>query len=410
MNAGGLSKARLDQMHDVLASHIAPGRVAGLVALVARADDPHVDALGAASFDGPSVRRDSIFRIASMSKPVTAVAAMMLVEEGKLRLDDPVNDLLPELADRRVLRSLESDVDDTVPAHRPITLRDLLTFRFGHGAAMVAPNTYPYQAVEESLGLGMGPPVPGLGPDPDEWIRRFATLPLLHQPGEQWMYNTGSDVLGVLIRRAAGMPFADFLRTRLFEPLGMKNTGFFVPPSETNRFTTTYWTDQQTGEMVVYAEADSAAWSVPPPFPSGAGGLVSTVDDYLAFAQMMRNGGTFNGERVLSRPTVELMTTDQLTPAQKAASNFVPGFFDSTGWGFGVSVVTRRVDVHSVGAYGWDGGLGSVFRYDPREDMITILLTTRAFESPLAPAVVRDFWTMAYAAIDDSVTAQAMRP
>ena len=140
---------------------------------------------------------------------------------------------------------------------------------------------------------------------------------------------------------------------------------------------------------------------MPPPFPSGAGGLVSTVDDYLAFAQMMRHRGTFDGERLLSRPTLELMTTDQLTPAQKAASTFVPGFFDNNGWGFGVSVVTRRVDVHSVGAYGWDGGLGSVFRYDPHEDMITIMLTTRAFESPMPPAVFRDFWTMAYAAIAD---------
>jgi CubicO group peptidase (beta-lactamase class C family) len=252
------------------------------------------------------------------------------------------------------------------------------------------------------LQLGQGPPQPQTPPAPDEWIRRLGTLPLIHQPGERWMYNTGSDVLGVLVARASGRPFETFLRERIFEPLGMKDTGFSVPAPDLGRLPTSYWTNPETGALEVYDEAEGGQWSRPPAFPAGGSGLVSTIDDYLAFGEMMLNKGRQGGERVLSRLSVETMTTDQLTPEQKAVSDFVPGFWDRRGWGFGLSIITRRDDVAAVpGRFGWDGGLGTVWYSDPREDMVTILMTQRAWTSPSPPDVCLDFWTSAYQAIDD---------
>jgi CubicO group peptidase (beta-lactamase class C family) len=216
------------------------------------------------------------------------------------------------------------------------------------------------------------------------------------------MYNTGSDVLGVLIARVSDQPLEMFLRERLFEPLGMKDTGFSVPAASLDRLATSYWTDHASGELAVYDVAEGGQWSRPPAFPSGAGGLVSTIDDYLAFGQMMLSQGKHGNECILSRLSVELMTTDQLTPEQKAVSSLVPGYFDSHGWGFGVSVVTRRNDLASVpGRYGWDGGMGTSWYSDPREEMVTILMTQRAWTSPSPPEVCLDFWTSAYQAIDD---------
>jgi CubicO group peptidase (beta-lactamase class C family) len=324
------------------------------------------------------------------------------VEECKLRLDDPVDRLLPELADRKVLKRIDAPLNDTVPSNRTITVRDLLTFRMGFGIVMALPSTYPIQKAADDLLLGQGPPNPSSMPAPDEWIRRLGTLPLMHQPGEKWMYNTGSDVLGVLIARASGQPFDTFLRERLFEPLGMKDTGFSVPAEKITRLTTSYWTDRATGALEVYDQAEGGQWSRPPMFPSGAAGLVSTIDDYLAFGRMMLNKGWYGGRRILSRPSVETMTIDHLTPEQKAVSGLIPGWFDSHGWGFGVSVVTRRGHpAESVGKFGWDGGMGTSWYSDPGEDMVTILLTQRNWDSPVAPNVCLDFWTLAYQALDD---------
>src|SRR5438876_6395586 len=373
MSVEGLSKARLGRMHDVMAGHVEHGEVPGIVTLVSRRGEVHVDALGTLALGGSDpMRRDAIFRIASMTKPIAAAATMILVEECKLRLDEPVDALLPELAERRVLKRLDGPVDDTVPAKRPITVRDLLTFRMGFGQMMAPPDAYPILSAANELQIGMGPPTPSTMPPPDEWMRRLGSLPLMHQPGERWMYNTGSDVLGVLIARASGQSLETFLHERLFDPLGMKDTSFSVPDASRDRLATSYWTDPASGKLTVYDEAKSSQWSRPPAFPSGAGGLVSTIDDYLAFGQMMLSLGKHGGERILSRLSVELMTTDQLTPEQKALSSLVPGFFDSHGWGFGVSVVTRRDDIAAVpGRYGWDGGMGTSWYSDPREDMVT---------------------------------------
>jgi CubicO group peptidase (beta-lactamase class C family) len=403
MSAGGLSEARLGRLHDVMAGYVERGEIPGMVTLVSRRGSVHVDALGSTAIGGEPVRRDTIFRIASMTKAITAAAAMILVEECKLRLDEPVDRLLPELANRKVLKNLDGQLDDTVPAVRAITVRDLLTFRMGFGMIMGTPDRYPILHAIDELQLGLGPPSPDTTPAPDEWIRRLGTLPLMHQPGERWMYNTGSEVLGVLIARACDQPFDTFLRERIFEPLGMRDTGFSVPAAKIDRLATSYWTNFHTGKLEVFDQAAGGQWSRPPAFPSGAAGLVSTVDDYHAFARMLLNKGEHGSQRILSRPSVETMTTDQLTPQQKAVSGLTPGYFESHGWGFGVSIVTKRVDLAGpIGKFGWDGGLGTSWYSDPQEDMVTILLTQRAWTSPSPPNVCLDFWTLAYQAIDDT--------
>ena len=229
MRDGGLSAERLKRLHDVMTGYVERGEVPGLVTLVARRGEGHVDAIGAmAAGSEEPMRRDTIFRISSMTKPITAAAAMILIEECALRLDEPVNRLLPELANRQVLKRPDADLDDTVPAHRPITVRDLLTFTMGLGIVAAAPGTVPIADALAELELGQGMPSPQTPPAPDEWIRRLGTLPLMYQPGERWMYNTGSDVLGVLIERASGQPFETFLKERIFDPLGMNDTGFDV--------------------------------------------------------------------------------------------------------------------------------------------------------------------------------------
>lgn len=403
MSTGGLSKARLGRMHTVMAGYVERGEVPGLVTLVSRRGEVHVDVIGTQAFgERAPMRRETIFRISSMTKPIIAAATMILLEECQLRLDDPVDALLPELAERQVLKRLDAPLDETVPAKRPITVRDLLTFRMGFGQMLALPDAYPILSVANEQQIGMGPPSPSNMPAPDEWLRRLGRLPLMHQPGEKWMYNTGADVLSVLIARASGQPLETFLRERLFEPLGMKDTRFSVAAAALDRLATSYWTDPSSGRRSVYDEASGGQWSRPPAFPSGAGGLVSTIDDYLAFGQMLLSLGHYGQERILARPSVELMTTDQLTAEQKAVSGLVPGFFDNHGWGFGVSVVTRRDDIASVpGRYGWDGGLGTSWFCDPREEMITILMSQCAWTSPRPPNVCLDFWTLAYQAIDD---------
>jgi len=403
MRDGGLSAERLKRLHGVMTGYVERGEVPGLVTLVARRGEGHVDAIGAmAAGSEEPMRRDTIFRISSMTKPITAAAAMILIEECTLRLDEPVNRLLPELANRQVLKRPDADLDDTVPAHRPITVRDLLTFTMGLGIMAAAPGTVPIADALAELELGQGMPSPQTPPAPDEWIRRLGTLPLMYQPGERWMYNTGSDVLGVLIERASGQPFETFLKERIFDPLGMNDTGFDVIWDRIGRLATSYVIDPDRGAAAIYDEPADGQWSRLPSFPSGGGGLVSTVDDFLAFADMLRGKGVSRGERILSRPSVEFTTSDQLTPEQKAASGLVPGFFRVHGWGFGVAVVTERTEVaKSVGTYGWDGGMGTSWYNDPAEDLTMILMTQQAWTSPIPPRLFQDFWTATYQAIAD---------
>jgi len=402
MSSGGMSRTRLARMHDVMARHVDSGEVPGLVTLISRHGDVHVDTIGTKAVgDGDPMRRDTIFRITSMTKPVTAVATMILIEECKLRLDEPVDRWLPELADRRVLRRLDAPLDDTVPALRPITVRDLLAFSLGFGVIMTPSADFPIQKAVNEHRLCTGPPKPATPHAPDEWMRRLGSLPLMHQPGEKWMYNTGSHILGVLITRVTEQPLETFFRERIFEPLGMRDTGFSVPAGKLDRLATSYWLDTATGGLVLHDGVADSQWSRPPVFPDAAAGLVSTVDDFLAFGAMLLGRGRHGRERILSRLSVETMTTDQLTPAQKAATDFAPGYWDGHGWGFGVSVVTRRDDLSAVpGRFGWDGGYGTSWASDPAEDAVAILMTQRA-AFPRLSGVYLDFWTSTYQAIDD---------
>jgi CubicO group peptidase (beta-lactamase class C family) len=271
LRSGGLSRARLVRMHEAMARHVESGRMPGLVTLVSCRGETHVDAFGVKAFGGKDpMRRDTIFRIASIIKPITAAAAMILVEEAKLRLDDPVDPLLPELANRKVLKRIDSPLDDTVPARRAITLRDLLTFRLGIGAVMVYPEKYPIQKAMADAGVAPSANLASYAPD--ELMKRFCSLPLVHQPGENWMYHSGSDILGVLIARATGKTLETFLRERIFAPLGMKDTAFSVPEAKLDRLATCYQTDFATGKTVLFDEARGGRFARPPRFRVGRRG------------------------------------------------------------------------------------------------------------------------------------------
>jgi len=389
----------LARLEAVMNHHVEQGSAEGLAWLVARHGEVHAGAAGVLERGGAPVARDSIFRVSSMTKPVTAVAALTLVEECRLRLDDPVAEWLPELAEPRVLADPAGPVDDTVPARRPITVRDVLTFRMGTGMDFADPWPQTVLTAAAEAGLGAGPPAPAEPPAPDEWMRRFAAIPLAHQPGERWLYHTSAQVLGVLVARAAGKPLDEVMAERIFEPLGMADTGFSVPAGSLGRFGACHMPDPETGEVTVYDPPDGQ-WASPPAFPGGGDGLVSTVDDWWAFAAMLRSGGTGGGRRILARPTVEAMTTNQLTPEQLAAGGPDPA--GTQGWGLGTGVLlTRTGTTHAAGSYGWEGGLGSSWANDPVEDVTGILLTTRTWSSPQPAAVTRDFWTATYAALGD---------
>jgi CubicO group peptidase (beta-lactamase class C family) len=386
-------------VRDLLARHVDAGFVPGAIVVLARHGEIHIEAMGTLAFEGAGsstpMAADTICRLGSMTKPIAAACAMTLVEDCTLRLDDPVDALLPELAEMTVLADPNGPLEDTVPAKRPITLRDLLTFTLGTGMVLAEPGTVP---ISDALAVvDRNDPEPS----PDEWIRELGALPLVHQPGERWMYEVAANVTVVLVARATGMSFGEALRERICEPLGMKDTGFSVGGESLSRLATAYQRDDATGEVVV-ADGRDGYWSRPPAFESGGGGLVSTPADFLAFASALLAGGTHRGQRALSRPSVTLMTTDQLTPEQKAVSGFWPGYFDDMGWGFGMSVRTRRTHLGpSVGSYGWPGFWGTAWYNDPAEDMTAILMLQRAHASDQRLPTMFDFWTAVYQAIDD---------
>jgi len=391
-----LSNVALCRLHAVMARYVERGEVPGLVTLVNRDSETNVSALGtkSAGAGAQAVRRDTIFRIASMTKPITAAATMILVEESKVHLDEPVDRLLPELANRKVLKRVDGPLDSTTPARRPITVRDLLTFRLGLGFLPMSPDTHPIVRAMYDQQVGVTPFPAQMPHPPDEWMRRLGTLPLMYHPGESWLYHTGSDVLGVLIARASGQALETFFRECIFDLLGMKDTGFSVTASKLDRFASCHSLNPQTKKLDLTDPPDGQ-WSHSPIFPSGAGGLVSTVDDYLAFARMMLNKGRFGPKRLLAANSIEMMTANHLTPEQQQMGRVILG--DNTGWGFGVSVLTKSDDLAKrSGRYGWNGGLGSSWWNDPNQRLIAIIMTERAFDSPDPPKVIKDFWKSAY--------------
>jgi CubicO group peptidase (beta-lactamase class C family) len=395
----GLTPSGVEGLHGRLAALVERGDVPGLAALVAAGDDVHVEVAGHPSLDDRSpLRRDAIFRIASLSKPIGAAGAMALVDDGVLSLDDPVETYLPELADRRVLQSMESRLDETVRAERSITVEDLLTFRLGFGAVMVPPGTYPIQDAEAELELAtLGPPWPPSSFDSDEWIRRFATLPLMDQPGTVWRYNTGMQVLGVLMERASGEPLEQFLRARLFDPLGMDDSSFSVRPEKQPRLTTAYFPDPETGALVVLDPPSGGWWNEPPTAPNMAGMLVSTLDDVWSFVSMLLAGGLHGTERVLSEGSVAAMTRDHLTDAQRTSAT--PFLGNHVGWGYGMAAAGPLTGEPPVPrGFGWDGGTGTTWRSDSARGLTGILLTQRAMTSPEPPRHFAEFWDAAYSA------------
>jgi CubicO group peptidase (beta-lactamase class C family) len=362
-------------LHEAVAARVERGELPGIVTLVARDGDVTVDAVGVTAFGGDvPMRRDTIFRIASMTKPVMAAATMILVEDDVLDLEQPVRSLLPELAGQRVLARVDGPLDDTVPLRRPVTVADLLTFRmgFGHLADPGADRSIPVLKAAAELGLVLGNPDPRTRHDPDEWIRRFGSLPLMYQPGERWQYNVGTLVLGVLLARAAGRPLGGLLRDRLFDPLGMTATGFWLPAVRARQLPAYYVTDQATGRLAEQPGTGPDVWSVPPPFPSGSAGLVSTADDFLAFARMLLDGGVHGGTRLLSEKSVALMTGNHLTPEQIATGGAILG---GSGWGFGMAVTVAPDEISAPGRYGWAGGYGTTWFNDPNERLVGIALT-----------------------------------
>jgi CubicO group peptidase (beta-lactamase class C family) len=367
--------------------HVADDRIPGLVALAARGGEVHAEALGTltAGADRP-VQRDSLFRIASVTKPITGAATLALVAEGLLSLDEPVGRLLPELASRRVLRRMDGPLDDTVPARREITVRDLLTFTFGFGVAQemfTAAQPWPVMAAESDLRLGtLGWPDLSRQPGPDGWIAGLGSLPLLAQPGEQWMYNTGASVLGVLLARAAGLPYGEVLRTRLLEPLGMRDTGFRI--TEPGRLATAY-RPGDGGALEIWDEP-GGIWASPLPFEDGAAGLVSTADDLLAFGRMLLHGG----KPVLPEDSAAAMLTGQLTADQLRVLG--PPLAEGDTWSFCQAV-------HADGTAGWDGGFGTSFVVDPAKDLVVVILTQRTFDGAFLPAVHRDIRAAAFGSL-----------
>ena len=379
-------------MGALLRGQVERGYVPGAVVVMARGGQVHAESAGVLAFDGPgataAMGTDTICRLGSMSKPIVGACAMTLVDDGTIGLDDPVDDLLPELANMRVLTHPHAALDDTVPARRPITLRDVLAFTLGTGMVLAEPGVAPIADAMEGI----------YGVPPDEWIARLGVLPLVHQPGERWLYHTGADVAGVLIARATGRSFGEALRERICEPLGMTDTGFSVPDATIDRLATAYAMNDATGELVV-DDFSHGTFRGEITFEAGGGGLVSTADDFLAFAMSLRNGGSHHGVQVLSPGAVAAMTTDQLPADVKAVSGFWPGYFDEMGWGLCVSVRTRPAEGGpSVGTYGWPGYFGTAWYTDPAADLTTIVMMQHSHGGDQRLPMWQDIWSAVYEA------------
>ncbi len=340
------------------------------------------------------MRRDAIFRIASMTKPIVSAAALQLLEEGKIRLFDPVSTWLPELAEMQVLAHPTAQITDTVPLARPITVLDLLTHRsgitydfncFGELQSKIAP----------MRGNGIA-----LQVESDEWLQQISQVPLISQPGERWHYGFSTDTLGMLISRIDGKPLPDALTDRVLGPLGMVDTGFHVPSEKRDRFTVGYMRDA-AGKLAVHDHPSDSRFGKPPLFAAGGGGMVSTADDYARFALALLKHGEHDGVRILSRKTVEAMTRDWVLPDQRAPHFPVFDILGTHGFGLGVSVVGpsgHDTSLASPGKFGWPGAYTTRWFADPAEDLVAVLMTQLWFDSSrqIGPA----FDTLVYQALN----------
>ncbi|HEY2481217.1 MAG TPA: serine hydrolase domain-containing protein [Caulobacteraceae bacterium] len=380
----GFDAAILGQVPGALQGVIDSGDLSGAVTLIWRQGEiVQVNVLGQADLEARRpMQRDTLFRIASMTKPATSVAALMLMEEGRFKLSDPITPWAPEFADMKVLRSPSGPLADTYPAPREITFDDLFTHRAGlaYGFTSVGPIAYAHQdALGDVLNSGMGP---------DEWMKALGGLPLTFLPGERFHYSHATDVLGFIVGRIAGMGFREFLHERIFAPLGMADTDFYIPADKRERAAVVYKQDDKTGalEPVAFRSTGSA-----PTFCGGGGGLISTADDYLKFARALLSGGEAEGVRLLKPETVALMCANRLTDAQRADTFLGMPFWMGQGFGLGVSMVVDPeknawMGAGSAGSFGWPGAFGTWWQADPLEDMILIYLVQNSID--LGPEAV----------------------
>ena len=397
----GFSRERLARLGERMREFEADDRLSGVVTLVWRKGDVvHRDVLGYQDVEAKTpMRRDTLFRIASMTKPITSVAVLMLVEEGKLQLNEPVDRWLPELARPRVLRDPAGPLSRTTPAARPITVNDLLTHRSGLAYPFTSSGPLS-KAMQEAGLLGSSATL-----TPDQWMQRLGRLPLAYAPGARWNYGVSTDVLGVLVERASGMPFPEFLRTRIFEPLGMHDTAFWVPPEKMDRLATLYALDPRTGAVSASDRPPESAAASPPAFASGGGGLISTADDYLRFGRMLLGKGRLDGVRILSPRMVELMTSNQLSEAQRRIPFFGIDFWAGQGFGLGVSVVddpTKAIGspLVSKGTHGWGGAHGTWYFVDPEQELVAVMMIQLTGGGEIL-RMIPVFETAIYQAIED---------
>lgn len=385
----GFDGTILGQVPGALQGVIDNGDLSGAVTLIWRGGDiAQVNVLGQADIEAKRpMRRDTLFRIASMTKPVTSVAALMLMEEGRFKLSDPITPWAPEFADMMVLQSASGPLDDTYPAPREITFDDLFTHRAGlaYGFTSVGPIAYAHEkALGDVLNSALGP---------DAWMKALGGLPLSYAPGERFHYSHATDVLGFIVGRIAGTGFREFLLERIFAPLGMADTDFYVPPEKRERAAVVYRQDQTTGALEPVAFRSTGA---PPAFCGGGGGVISTADDYLKFARMLLNRGEVDGVRLLQPETVDLMRANRLSDAQRQIDFLGMPFWSGQGFGLGVSMIADPekhawMGAGSKGSFGWPGAFGTWWQADPAEDMILIYLIQNSM--PLGPEAVTQIAT-----------------
>jgi CubicO group peptidase (beta-lactamase class C family) len=386
----GFSSKRLERINTVMQRYVDEKKLAGVITLVARRGAVvHLGKCGMADIEaGKPMQLDTIFRIYSMTKPITSTAVLMLMEEGRLRLADPIAQYIPGFKDVKVLDSAPGSGVRQVSADRPITIRDLLTHTAGlsYGSEDIYIDELYRRHVWEPMAA-----------NPDwtlaDWIGAVAKLPLASQPGTRFRYSVATDVLGYLVQVISGMPFEAFLEQRIFEPLAMSDTDFWVPPQKVERFAANYGPDADAGSKVIDPPATSH-YTRPSKAPSGGGGLVSTTTDYLRFAQMLLNKGELEGVRLLGRKSIELMTTNHLPDG-------VYCFDDpSSGFGLGVSVLMdlgKSQMLGSVGNFGWGGAANTNFWVDPQEELLGILMLQ--FMPMDTYPIITDFRNLTYQAL-----------
>lgn len=382
--AAGFNRDVLAGIGPALKGLVDQQALAGVVSLIwRRGEVVQVDTVGHRDIAaGLPMERDTLFRIASMTKPVTTLAALMLIEEGKLKLDDHVTKWLPELQDMKVLQDATGPLDAVVPAVRDITVEDLMTHRSGlaYGFTSMGPIAH---AHEEKLGSALGNPY-----TPDEWMTRLGALPLSYQPGERFHYSHATDVLGFLVARVEGKSIGQVLKERIFDPLGMKDTGFWTPHDKRSRLAKLYRAPAGDGPL------EDVSWSdpeTPGAFEGGGGGLVSTADDYLKFARLMLGRGEVDGVRLAKPETIDQMTSNRLTEEQRAHTFLGMPFWLSQGFGLGTSMIMdaekhQWMGAGGDGAFGWPGAFGTWWQADPANDLILIYLIQDSM--PLGPEAV----------------------